>query len=186
VQQELTLDSDNTGRFKLYLSLPLATYTTWIADPASPLAPALAPWFDPAKGAARLTEADGFHVTTYRLFARGDRQYLHIEGTLTNLDKALTSGHLGNWTLSRDTDNVSHLQLRQSAASLLHPSARSTPDLASLTQGVQVKLVVAVPGHIVATTAPDALGKSEAVWSFDSTTDPHCFAKQPLIDLSYR
>jgi hypothetical protein len=184
LQQELTLKDDRTGTFRVALAMPLATYQAWMADPASPLAKALAPHIDPERGAAGFPETDGFRLRAYRVFDRDGAKLIQVEGAITDLPRALASGKLGDWQWQMADGGARRLRLRLPAPPDTAGNAEARRALRELVAGAKVQIAITVPREVVA--APGArIAGTTATWLLASVPEGEPLWPAELI-LTYR
>jgi len=167
LQQELRLDDERTGSFRIDASVPLAAAQFWLADPSAPVARHYARYFDPEQGAALFPATAGVRVTAYRVFDRDNRRYLHLEGTITDLPRALASGCLGAWTQRALPDGARELRW--------HPPLPARPTDApaldawqAALAGLRLRLLVSAPHPIRAAPTATNVAGNTATWALDA------------------
>jgi hypothetical protein len=166
-QQELRLEDDRTGSFRVDASLPVAAAQLWLADTESPVARRFGRYFDPEQGAALFPATAGVRLSAYRIFDRDGRRYLHLEGTITDLPRALASGCLGPWTQRTLADGTRELRW-------LPPLPGHPPDAAARTAwqealaGLRLRLQVTAPSRIRAAPTATQTAGNTATWALDA------------------
>lgn len=183
MRQELVLNADNTGKFSIRISAPRQRVHDIVLRDGAPLAD-LAPIFTPGQIDTLFPAADGFKVDGHTVAAEGEVQFSQITGTITDLEKAIASGRLGDFSLTR-ADGKTRLQLKSDYLLGVYPeaagSARGTR-LRELLTGLRLELLVRAPADLRETSAPTSKG-AVAAWTFDLEKNDDFLDKTPDIHL---
>jgi hypothetical protein len=171
LEQEINLKNDNSGKFRIFFSVPRATADKF-ADPENSQHLAWRQLFDIRSGQKLYGDGSGLSVTRYRVFDRDARRHVRIEGRIDDLERALASGKLGTWKLESVGDNTRLTARLPESADLAGEDARG-----ELWDGLYLNLIVTVPGTIVDTSASESRN-NRAKWTFD-TGDTKDFLRQP-------
>ncbi|OVE81888.1 hypothetical protein BVY04_02255 [bacterium M21] len=108
LQQEITINKDNSGTFQIFLAIP--TKTVAALGPQKETIPFLR-FLDPAKGAAHFSDIPEIKITKYRVFEHNERNYVTIMGKMTDAKKVLETGKLGTFTFTKTKDKATQLEL---------------------------------------------------------------------------
>ncbi len=171
LEQEINLDNNNSGKFRIFFSVPRATADK-LADPDNSQHLAWRQLFDIRRGQKLYEDGSGLSVTRYRVFDRDARRHVRIEGRIDDLERAFASGKLGAWKLESVGANTRLTARLPESADPAGEDARR-----ELWDGLYLNLIVTVPGTIVDTSASE-YRKNRAKWTFD-TDDTKDFLCQP-------
>jgi hypothetical protein len=183
VEQEITLKNSNSGTFKIFVSMPIDIYDTFLKTDGKD---SVTRFFDAAAGTAYFNNTEGFKVTGYRVFDNENdgRKYARIEGKLTDAEKALASGKLGDFEFKKGSGGVTRLALR--VPKRQRPRTSSDNDqLAKVFEGVKLKLVLEVPGDIVKTSAAEK-SDDTAEWLFSPADNADFVSAFPDVYVEYK
>jgi hypothetical protein len=183
VEQEITLKKSNSGSFKIFVSMPIDIYDTFLKTEGTD---SVTRFFDAAAGSAYFSEAEGFKVARYRVYDNENdgRKYARIEGKLTDAEKALASGKLGDFELKKMSGGITRLALR--APKRQRPRTKADNEkLTEVFEGMKLKLVLEVPGDIAKTSASEKSGDT-AEWTFSPADNTDFVSAFPDVYVEYK
>lgn len=199
LDQRITINADGSGEVEFRYTVPERTLPVLAAGQArvlelqgrTPAADASSPqrlyWFLSEDATRAWFAGTPLKLESYTATARDGQRLVAILVRATDMRKALNSGLLGDFKLTRTGagDYTLAAQLPEpEAAPQATPDAQRLKALQDALQGLKIRLRIQTPTPITLTSAANP-SVMQATWDFDPARQPELFSRPPKIEVTF-
>ena len=195
LEQSIQITEKNSGIFKINFAIPVELYKTLAPTNSGSEEMLLSRYFDPTFGTSIYSEANGFRLNQFRVYERGDTLNVLIEGEILDLQRAINSKLLGDFSLVTKGHGNLLLSLKLDIHQSLHTEWNSTvsaekrferkEQLKEMIAGMRLSLTIQVPHEIIKSSAP-LVNTNTVQWVFDPADNDQFLFNPPEIYVEYR